>query len=139
LAPLSGGGEDMENKHFLQRAETVLLIAIGGIVGANARYAVSLVLPGISGTFAANVTGSLVQGFILYEATHTGLLADETRLVLATGFLSSYTTYSTFALQTVQANPFLGLSNVVANYAVGFVAAYTGSRLGALLEEEQRW
>lgn len=126
----------MENKHFLQRVETVLLIATGGVVGANARYAVSLVLPGISGTFAANLSGSLVLGFVLYEATHTGLLAEETRLVLATGFLSSYTTYSTFALQTVQTSPFLGLGNVLANYTVAFVAAYAGSRLGALLEEE---
>jgi CrcB protein len=64
------------------------------------------------------------------------LLAAETRLVFATGFLSSYTTYSTFALQTVQTSPLLGLGNVVANYAVGFVAAYAGSRLGASLEAE---
>lgn len=112
------------------------MIATGGIVGANARYAISLVLPGVSGTFVANVTGSLVLGFVLYEASHTGLLAAETRLVFATGFLSSYTTYSTFALQTVQTSPLLGLGNVVANYAVGFVAAYAGSRLGASLEAE---
>jgi CrcB protein len=126
----------MADRHPLQRVETVLLIATGGIVGANARYAISLVLPGVSGTFVANVTGSLVLGFVFYEASHIGLLAAETRLVFATGFLSSYTTYSTFALQTVQTSPLLGLGNVVANYAVGFVAAYAGSRLGASLEAE---
>ena len=126
----------MADKHPLQHVETVLLIATGGLVGANARYAVGLVFPGLSGTFVANVTGCLVLGFILYEATHTGLLAAETRLVLATGFLSSYTTYSTFALETVQASPLLGLGNVVANYAVGFAAAYVGGYLGTLLEEK---
>jgi CrcB protein len=62
------------------------------------------------------------------------LLAAETRLVLATNLLSSYTTYSTFALETAQASPLVGLGNVAANYAAGFAAAYAGSRLGAFLE-----
>ena len=124
----------MVTEHPLQRAEAILLIAIGGFVGANARYAVGLVVPGLAGTFLANVTGSALLGFVLYEAMLTGLLADKTRLVFATGFLSSYTTYSTFALETVQATPLLGAANVLASYALGFAAVYVGGYAASLLE-----
>lgn len=124
----------MATEHPLQRAETILLIAIGGFVGANARYAVGLIAPGLAGTLFANVTGSALLGFVLYEAMLTGLLADETRLVLATGFLSSYTTYSTFALETVQTTPLLGVANVVASYALGFAAVYLGGYAASSLE-----
>ena len=124
----------MATEHPLRRVETILLVAIGGFVGANARYAVGLVVPGLAGTFLANVTGSALLGFILYEAMLTGLLANETRLVFATGFLSSYTTYSTFALETVQATPLLGIVNVAASYAAGFAAVLVGGYAASLLE-----
>ena len=126
----------MASRHPLQHVETLLLIAIGGFVGANARYAIGLVLPGLPGTFLANVTGSALLGFVLYEAMLTGLLAEETRLVFATGFLSSYTTYSTFALETVQSTPLLGVANVLASYLLGFAAVYVGGYAAALLEAE---
>lgn len=124
----------MTDGHPLRRVETLLLVAIGGFVGANARYAVGLVLPGMSGTFVGNVTGSALLGFVLYEAMSTGLLAEETRLVFASGFLSSYTTYSTFALETVQAEPLLGVANVAASYAFGFAAVLAGGYAASLLE-----
>ncbi len=110
----------------LRRAETVVLIAIGGFVGANSRYFIGLFAPGLPGTFVANVTGSFVLGFIVYEATYTDYLSERGRLVIATGFLSSYTTYSTFAVETVQATPVLGLANVGANYAFGFAGVLVG-------------
>ena len=133
--PLSVPKQDMTDRHPLRHAEALLLVAIGGLVGANARYLLSLALPGLGGTFLANVTGSALLGFVLYEATGTGLLAAETRLVVATGFLSSYTTYSTFALETIQATPLLGLTNVLASYALGFGAVYVGGYAAGLLEE----
>lgn len=124
----------MSDRHPVRRVETILLIAIGGFVGANARYVVSLAVPGLSGTLLANVTGSALLGFVLYEALSTNLLADESRLVFATGFLSSYTTYSTFALETVQATPLLGVANVLASYALGLAAVSVGGYVAASLE-----
>jgi len=116
----------MMSEQLLRRAETVALIAIGGFVGANSRYFVGLFAPGLTGTFVANVTGSFVLGFIVYEAASTDYLSERGRLVLTTGFLSSYTTYSTFALETVQATPLFGLANVGANYAFGFAGVLVG-------------
>jgi len=112
----------MSDDHPIQTAETLLLVAIGGAIGANLRYVVGLALPGLWGTFTANVTGCFLLGFLLYEDRYTGLLADRSQVVLGTGLLSSYTTYSTFAVETVQTAPVWGFINVVTNYAVGFAA-----------------
>lgn len=125
----------MSGSHPLRRAETLVLVAIGGFVGANARYLLGLAVPGLAGTFLANVTGSALLGFVLYEAMDTGLLTAETRLVVATGFLSSYTTYSTFALETIQTTPLLGVANVATSYAFGFGAVYVGEYAAASLED----
>ncbi|SFG07531.1 CrcB protein [Halopelagius inordinatus] len=113
----------------LRTAEIVLLIAIGGFAGANLRQFLAVSLPGLAGTFAANVLGCLALGFFAYEAELVGVIAEETGYVASTGFLSSFTTYSTFALETVQATPLLGVLNVVANYGVGFVAVLVGREI----------
>lgn len=112
----------MSGDHPLQTVETLLLVAIGGAIGANLRYVVGIVLPGLWGTFTANVTGCFLLGLLLYEDRYTGILADRSRIVFGTGALSSYTTYSTFAVETVQTASVWGIINVVANYAIGFAA-----------------
>lgn len=116
----------MSNDHPLTQIETLVLIAIGAFFGATARYFIGLFSPGLLGTFIANISGSFVLGFMAYEARHTGILGDRTHLVAGTGFLSSFTTYSTFALETIQAVPLFGVLNVVGSYAVGFSAVYVG-------------
>lgn len=116
----------MPEDHPLVWIETFVLIAIGAFVGANARYFIGLFWPGLLGTFVANVLGSFFLGFMTYEAMYTGILGDRTDLVVGTGFLSSFTTYSTFALETVQATPLVGVLNVVGSYAVGFSAVFVG-------------
>lgn len=124
----------MVDDHPLARIEPLVLIAIGAFFGANARYFVGLFWPGLPGTFIANVLGSFVLGFIAYEAVYTGILDTQTHLVVGTGFLSSFTTYSTFALETAQAVPLFGVLNVVGSYAVGFSAVYAGRLLAARTE-----
>lgn len=119
----------MPGQRLLAHVETIVLIGIGGFVGANARYFIGLFHPGLAGTFIANVTGSFLLGFIVYEATHTDALSREGRLVVSTGFLSSYTTYSTFALETFQATPVLGVLNVGASYAFGFAGVIAGRQM----------
>lgn len=123
--------------HPLVRLETLALVAVGGFAGANARWVLAGALPGLSGTLVANVTGAFLLGFILYEAVGSGLLAPATRTALATGFLSSYTTYSTFAVESALAGaPLLMVGNVVANYALGFAAVLLGRAVADRIDGE---
>jgi CrcB protein len=128
----------MADEHPLVRIETVVLIAIGGFVGADLRYFLALLFPGLLGTLLANVVGSFFLGFLFYEARYTGLLSEKTRLVAATGLLSSFTTYSTFALQTTQVSLPLGVLNVVVSYAFGFTGIVLGSVLASRIEVDER-
>jgi CrcB protein len=116
----------MSRIHPLVTLETVVLVAMGGALGANVRYVVGVVVPGLGGTFLANVVGCFLLGFIVYEAEYTSIISHRSRLVFGTGFLSSLTTYSTFAVETALASPALGVANVVGNYAVGFAAVLVG-------------
>lgn len=116
----------MSRQHPLVTLESILLVAIGGAIGANARYLVGNVVTGLGGTFVANVVGCFLLGFLVYERKYTDLLADRSRLVFATGFLSSFTTYSTFALEIAQSSVGVGVGYAVASYAVGFAAVVGG-------------
>ena len=112
----------------LERLEPLLLVAVGGFAGAVLRHAAAVALPGGFpwGTLGVNVAGSFALGVLLYEAELTGRLGARTRLLLGTGFLSSFTTYSTFAVQTAALAPALAVANVGANYALGFAAVLAG-------------
>lgn len=116
----------MRGQHPLTTVESLALIAAGGALGANMRYLISLGLSGPSGTFLANVTGCFLLGFLVYEERYTELLARQSRLLFGTGFLSSYTTYSTFALEAALAMPLLGLGYIIASYAVGLLGVVAG-------------
>lgn len=114
------------NAKWKNSAGAIVLIAVGGFFGANARYGIELLYPGLPSTFMANVTGSFLLGIIVYESIYTGRLSEQSRLLISTGFLSSYTTYSTFAYETVAVEPLLGLVNVTATYAFGFIGVVAG-------------
>jgi CrcB protein len=110
----------------IEALETLALVGVGGFAGANLRYAVALFWPGLLGTLAVNAAGSLALGFVIYDAAGRGILSDESRTVLATGFLSSLTTYSTFAVETAGVAPVWMVGNVAANYALGFLGILAG-------------
>lgn len=125
----------MSNKHPLVRIETVVLIGIGGFAGSNLRFFVAEFLPELTATLFVNAIGSFALGFVLYEAKYSGLLAEQTHWVGATGFLSSFTTYSTFALQTVRAQPMWMIANVSATYALGFIGVLLGRWVAQLVSD----
>jgi CrcB protein len=116
----------MTESRSLATVESTVLIALGGFAGANVRYAADLVLPAQSATLAANVVGSALLGFVLYEEALVGAFSRQLRVALGTGFLSSLTTYSTFAVQTATAAPTVAALIVVGNYALGFLGVVLG-------------
>ncbi|HXJ36004.1 MAG TPA: fluoride efflux transporter CrcB [Candidatus Eisenbacteria bacterium] len=115
-----------------------LLVGVGGFVGANARYIVGLWLATALGaafpygTMAVNLTGSFVAGVLLGVGDTRGL-ADESRLLLVTGFLGGYTTFSAFTVETMRLAEQSGIAagiNVLASVGVGLVAAVAGLYVG---------
>lgn len=104
------------------------LVATGGFFGATSRYIVGLVLPSLVSTFAVNVVGCFVIGYLLYSI-RLGDFSEEVRLFAATGYLSSFTTYSTFVYDVFRSSPTVASVYVFASYALGFGAVYAGTRL----------
>ena len=106
------------------KPRAVALVAGGGFAGALCRHGIAVVLPGTFpwGTLVVNVAGAFLLGAIVYGTERLRSVPESTRLVVATGFLSSFTTYSTFAGETLALAPRLAALNVVGNYALGVAA-----------------
>jgi CrcB protein len=102
----------------------IVLVGAGGFAGAISRYAVAAALPTTFpwGTLAVNVAGAFLLGLFAYGTAELRRVPETARLAVATGLLSSFTTYSTFAAETVALEPALAAANVAANYAFGFLA-----------------
>lgn len=123
----------MASTHPFRTLEALALVAVGGFVGSNLRYLVGLYVPGMGGTLVVNVVGSLLLGVLLYAGLYAGTLSSESRTVLATGFLASFTTYSAFALETATASPTWLIANVVASYTLGIAGVLAGRSLARQL------
>jgi len=101
-----------------------VVVALGGFLGASARYLVGVAVPG-EGTLLVNVVGSFALG-----ATVGVVRSPRLRLFLTTGLLSSFTTYSTVAVESVSLGLPAGAATVAATYALGIAAAALGLVLG---------
>src|SRR5437763_4667840 len=83
-----------------------LLICLGGAIGTGARYLTSLWAAsafGIAfpaGTLIVNVAGSFLIAFIMQTSASTELISSDVRLMLTTGVMGGFTTYSTFNYET---------------------------------------
>lgn len=117
---------------------TVVLIALGGAAGANARFVVSMVAArrwGTSfpwGTLLINATGSFLLGLFLALPTLGG---GGARALLATGFCGGYTTFSTFAYESValggRGARVAAAANLLGSVILCVAAAALGGALGA--------
>lgn len=83
----------------------LLIVALGGAIGASLRYLSGLAILRIAGpafpygTLFVNVVGSFIMGLIIaWLAKRTGGSSAELRLFLATGLLGGFTTFSAFSL-----------------------------------------
>ena len=125
----------------------VLAVLAGGMLGAPARYLADRVIQARHdsvfpwGTFAVNVAGSAVLGFLLGVQAHLGLPSAAFAL-LGTGFCGGLTTFSTFGYETVRlvedgAIGEAGL-NVLGSLVVAVLVAWLGFRLAVALLSGRR-
>jgi CrcB protein len=121
----------------------LLLIAAGGAVGAAARYgmgalAVRLWGAGLPfGTWGVNLLGSFLIGLAVPVLVAKGRVADGVRLALVVGFLGSFTTFSTFSLDTLalleNGRPWWALANAAGSVVLGLGCVALGFWLGRSL------
>lgn len=114
----------------------LLLVFIGGGLGAMSRFLLTTALAGKLGNFplgtlTANLIGSLFMGLVI------GLLAgryESVRLFVAVGFLGGFTTFSSFSAETLSliqsGQIFTAAANVIVSVVAGLVACFIGLKLG---------
>ena len=122
---------------------TLVLIAVGGAVGALSRYLLQGWVQQLTGdrfpwgTFAVNISGSFLLGVVFALAVDRAILAPEVRVPVMIGFIGSYTTFSTLMLESwrmVEEGDYLFmLGNLVGSAVVGMVAVVAGLAIGRLL------
>jgi fluoride exporter len=130
------------------RWQYLALVFAGGTVGTAARYFLSLVVPdweGIQlGIFLINVAGAFALGLLLEVLALRG--ADRgsrrvARLLIGTGVLGGFTTYSAFAVGAdgliVGDQVVAGLAYSVATILVGALATFAGIAAGAAISRRR--
>ncbi|NNK91445.1 MAG: CrcB family protein [Acidimicrobiia bacterium] len=80
------------------------------------------------GTFVANVTGALILGFL--AGFYADRLSENARLAVATGLLGGYTTFSSWALDSVELVRAGNVTGAFANVGVSLVAGLVAAALG---------
>jgi CrcB protein len=113
-----------------------LAISIGAIFGANARWVISrfaarIISPVFPyGTLFINVTGSFIVGFFMIWSSERVLLDPRWRLLVVVGFCGAFTTFSSFAFETMayfqQGQWILMLANFISNNLLCLGAVLAG-------------
>lgn len=121
----------------------MLVISVGAIFGANfrwliSRWAAKFISPVFPfGTLFINVTGSFVVGFFMIWATERVLLDPRWRLLIVVGFCGAFTTFSSFAFETMayfsQGQWWMMGANFISNNLLCLGAALGGMALARVL------
>ena len=120
-----------------------LLIGLGGLVGANARYWLQqwaanrwgAAFP--YGTLIINVSGSFILGFFIALVTERIAVSPNWRYLIAVGLLGGYTTFSSFTVETLtlagSGRWLPALLYLGGNVGLGLIFAYLGMALARAL------
>lgn len=120
-----------------------LAVSLGAIPGALSRYYLTLFFTNWLGTkfpfgtFFINITGATVMGFFVTLTLERAITSPDLRLLVAVGFLGSYTTFSTYALDTsfllASGNYLSGLFYGLGSALLGLISLQFGSWLARWL------
>ena len=121
----------------------VVLVGIGGMLGAIARYAagglVHRMYPGRFplGTLLINIAGCFALGLLATLATDRGVLSASTRIFLFIGVLGGFTTFSSFGYETLvlwqDGLGWAAFLNVAASMVLGLGAVWAGHACARLI------
>ena len=116
------------------------MVLLGGGAGSLARYVISAAIMTRTGsrfpfgTVIINITGSFLIGLLMTLLTERFSPHPNLRLLLVTGFLGGYTTFSSFEWETLMlvqggGGWWLGLANVAGSVALGYSAVWLGAAI----------
>ena len=117
--------------------KAILLVALGGAIGSVSRFKLSgLILHHTidwrfpAGTFTVNVLGCLAAGILAGLAEKHDLFSADTRILVFTGILGGFTTFSAFGLETMfllkRGEVMIAAANVLLSVAAGLAALWLG-------------
>jgi CrcB protein len=118
----------------------MLLVAVGGAIGSMSRYQIgAMVLARTEtwafplGTFLVNVLGCLIAGILIGVAEYRDFLTLEMRLLVFTGFLGGFTTFSAFGVESValieRGQYAMAATYVISSVLVGLGALFAAIKL----------
>ena len=122
----------------------IVLIGFAGLMGTLARYALSgfvarrfgETFP--TGTLLVNVIGCFLAGFLFYLFQERFLVSELTRTAVMIGFLGGFTTFSSYALQTMtllrDGEVFLATVNIALSNVVGLFTVWAGYSFARLVQ-----
>ena len=125
----------------------VALVAAGGAIGAVVRVALAAWFPVVEGsfpwtTFVENVAGAFALAFTLSLLAERVAARPEVRLLVCTGALGAFTTYSTLAVEVDRlaagGHPLTATGYAVTSVVVGLAAALVGLRVGRVWPRSRR-
>src|SRR5262245_44228603 len=115
-----------------------LMICLGGAVGTGARYLFSTAMTRAFGyfpfgTLGVNVLGSFLASVVMVLALERSAISPDLRLILVTGMLGGFTTYSTFNYETLHLAQSGATGLAIVNVAVTLVACMLAGIAGVVL------
>ncbi|MFV0420776.1 fluoride efflux transporter CrcB [Oleidesulfovibrio sp.] len=123
--------------------QKLLLIALAGGLGSLSRYTLAGIVQRFcgasfpAGTFVVNVLGCFLFGFVWGFLEDRLSISPTTRVIILTGFMGAFTTFSTFIFESVNlisaSQWFYTLLNIAGQIVIGIVLLAAGLALGKLL------
>lgn len=137
LPGLAAGPRAALRRYLPLRWRRRLAVFVGGMVGGLGRLGLSALLDGDGGmpwaTLVANLSGALLLGYLVTRLLQAAPPTSVSIPLLCTGVLGSYTTFSTFSLETwqlvEQGRVLLATGYALGSVGVGLLAAGAGIRL----------
>lgn len=117
----------------------LLLVAIGGALGSMARYGAAAAVNRMAqsafpwGTLVVNVAGSFLIGLLMVLLFKAGEWRENGRLLLVTGMMGGFTTFSSFSWETWKlledGRLMMAITNVFVSVAICLLATLVGALL----------
>ena len=120
-----------------------IAVAIGGVLGCWARYAMTNLVQAVYGrefpyaTLSINVLACFLMGFLFVETLERMTISPLLRIGILTGFLGGFSTFSTFAMETLllaeQGDAGKSALYVALSIVLGILATFGGSFIARTL------